>query len=336
MQPTATNQPSLRQLAERCAQQMSLGHGGSPAAPDAAVIAGLETQTVAWALRTGMVDQRGAARLARIGCGSFAAHTYPGRGRALVQLGADLITWLYLFDDAHGEAGDAQTFAQVLALVRGAPLAPGASPYLVAMADLCQRIDALTRWRWRERFAGTLEQFFRGCLLEQPFRQTRQVPSLREYRQVKGLSVGALPVFALLELDGPRDEAGAAAMERLCAQASCLCAWVNDVFSFEKELNDGDPLNLIRVLAQEQGLTPAAAYAAAAALYLDDLARFEAHAAALLADPRRAPADHRFIRGVAAWIHGNLAWTVTSGRYARPAQGDARRASPPAPLPIAA
>lgn len=312
--------PSLRTLAERCACTLARFSGRSQT-PAPAAIAAHEAATIQWTQRQHLVDARGAARLARIGCGSCAAHTYAGASRALVQLGAELIAWLYLFDDAHGEQGDEAAFAAAVAVAGGAELPDRASPFLRALDDLCRRAAVRAGAGWRARFATALAFYFEGCRRELPYRASGLAPGLSVYREVKLRSVGVAPVFALLQIESGLDavEARGAALAAIERDAMFLCAWVNDIFSFEKEQAEGDPLNLVHVLAVERGLDPAAAFDAAAALYREDHARFASGAAAFLDDASRSEAEHRYVRGMMTWVRGNLAWTVTSGRYGSPA-----------------
>ena len=58
-----------------------------------------------WALDEGLISSPVALRhFLRIDCASFAAHTYPTSKKDMISLGADLIAWLFLFDDYYGEA----------------------------------------------------------------------------------------------------------------------------------------------------------------------------------------------------------------------------------------
>jgi len=99
---------------------------------------------------------------------------------------------------------------------------------------------------------------------------------------------------------------------RLRASAALLCAWVNDVYSFQKERQDGDPLNLVSVLASEYGLSIAEAMGAAAEVFNTDLAMFEEDMVTL----ESVGEDLRcYLEGLDDWVHGNLAWTGLSGRY---------------------
>lgn len=318
---STNDQLSPRILAERCARAMACAPGSGPVSILYASIAAHEAATLRWALRFGLTNERSAHRLAHIGCGSFAAHTYAGKSRELVQLGADLIAWLYLFDDVHGESGDEEAFAAAVSVARGTASTLQGSPFMMALADICWRAGARAGVGWCDRFAAALEFFFDGCRRELPYRASRQVPGFLAYREVKQRSVGAAPVFALLQLDSPltAQEAAGAALQALNIEAALLCAWVNDVFSFEKEYAAGDPLNVVQVLAAEGQLSLTAAFDEVAALYRRESAAFTSHAEEFLA-AERSEAERRYLRSLMTWVRGNLAWTETSGRYSATTQ----------------
>ena len=278
-----------------------------------------------WALRFALIDHKSSPTLARIGCGSFAAHTYPRAPLRVVEIAANLISWLFLFDDAWGEGGPTRDpavmralFERIEAQLRGAPT--GTTPFERALADLCARIAPSVDEGWRERFADSIARYFDGCLLELPFRLARRSPSTSEYRSLRRWSIGGFPVFDLIELtlDAPLDEAMAKKSElrELRGRAAELCAWVNDIWSYEKELGeDEDPLNLVAVLMHDRKLTLPHAFAAAAALYNDDLKAFLELRDQFAAEASTSARELAYVDGLLTWVHGNHAWTQTSHRY---------------------
>jgi hypothetical protein len=277
-----------------------------------------ETATRAWALRFGLVDGDG-ARLARIRCGSFAAHTYPRASAELVELGANLIAWLFLFDDRYGEGHElaemVEQFERCEAVLRDGETAD--EPFPRALADLrarCVRLGAGPEWL--SQFGESLGRYFHGCVLEYPYRTQRRPPTRATYRQLRCWSIGAYPVFDLIELsEGPASRPARFRLGELRYLGALLCAWVNDIHSHRKEQHDGDPLNLVTVLHKDGGLALEAAYHAAVDHYLADLDRFRAARDALLEAPEVTDVDRAVARGLSDWVHGNNAWTGTSGRY---------------------
>lgn len=312
--------------AETCTSQMRT----APVAPSVHGPRAAE-RSIAWALHHGLFGERvGSARVQDIRCGSCAAHVYPRASAEVVTLGAELITWLFLFDDAYGEGVGAldmrhliETLTSYELLLRTGRMPAEPTPFHVSLAELVDECTALATPRWRERFIESMCQYFRGCLLEYPLRRTQTLPSLLEYRRMRAWSIGIPPVLDLIELANgeilPDEIACDRDLMRLRERTAWLCAWVNDVYSYDKERREeqGDPLNLVAVLAHERGLGEAEAYAAAAAVFNEDLRRFEQRLGRLLvrgSEPLRS-----YLRGLTDWVHGNATWTGTSRRYGRAA-----------------
>jgi 5-epi-alpha-selinene synthase len=101
-------------------------------------------------------------------------------------------------------------------------------------------------------------------------------------------------------------------LARLRESASLLCGWANDVYSFAKETRDGYPINLVKVVANEFGLSTPAALGTAVELYNAELALFESEIAAL---NRMGVSIRNYVQGLEDFVHGNLAWHSLSGRY---------------------
>lgn len=280
----------------------------------------------AWVHAMGIVDSdRAAKKHAAIRCASFAASTYANAPAAVATLGANLISWLYLFDDALAEGHDGETqaelrerFAAFEQLARTGRLPADANAFHHALVDLVARGEALGGAAWRERFADGLAFYMEGCAQELPFRRTGRVPTFAEYRGIKLRSVGAEPVYDLVELALPRPlptaEVRSVWITEARRAAAFLCAWVNDIYSFPKEARDGDPLNLVAVLMQEHGVDVDAAVDLAIERYARDLGRFDALLARARAHGVPATTD-AILRGLEGWVHGNRAWTGSCGRY---------------------
>jgi hypothetical protein len=285
----------------------------------------IDARNQAWAIAFGLAPTAAAAaRHAAIRCASFAAHTYPRAPFDVVGIGADLITWLFLFDDQIGEGSlDADGEALTVRLMTyEETVRTGSHPldgtvFHRALVDLRVRCLALANEDWIRRFADSLAQYFKGCVLELPFRRAQATPALGEYRGIRALSIGAYPVFDLIELAlGALDESdiGRTDLYRAKYEAALLCAWVNDIYSYPKERSDQEPLNLVAVIAAERQLSPTDALVAAIELYRTDLASFETHVEAVRATSPGSALD-AYLGGLEDWVHGNTAWTRLCGRY---------------------
>ena len=283
--------------------------------PDVTLIS---TRNAEWARRWGLVlDGATARREAAVRCGTFAAHTYPTADEELVQLGADLVSWLCLLDDLSGEGlpGEATTLRQHYAdfevILRSGRLPVEPPPFHRALLDLRHRALARADRRWLERFADAMASYFRGCELEHCYRLAGVSPHPREHRELRSSSIGAQLVFALIELHTglltPLERASPQLME-LRKTGALLCAWLNDISSYPKMCVAEEPLNLVAALARQHSLTPQEALAAAIQVFRTDAAMLEALLDALRYQAA-PPAVLDFAQGVERWVRGNSAWT---------------------------
>lgn len=105
-----------------------------------------------------------------------------------------------------------------------------------------------------------------------------------------------------------------AAQQSDASERQVETAWVNDVYSYHKQSLAGDSLNLIAVLAREHGLSVEEAFRSAAELYNENLELFESTARRIRG---RSPSSvvSSYLDALAAWIHGNYAWTGPCRRY---------------------
>jgi hypothetical protein len=106
--------------------------------------------------------------------------------------------------------------------------------------------------------------------------------------------------------------------------------WANDLFTYEKEIIQGEVHNLVLVLMNERRLTIAEAVAQTIALHDDEVRRF-------LQEVEQLPSfglDHadvqRYVEMLRCWIRGHLDWAHETGRYHPEGEPATPRASRPA------
>lgn len=281
-----------------------------------------EEHTSAWVARMGLVtDESSAQRHAALHCGRFASYAYPRAPAAIVELGADLIGWLSLFDSAYGDwYGNLKTLETALQsfeqiLFRNAlPEAP--TPFHTALADLRARVAEVGGNAMTRRLAYSLRRYFDGCLLEFPYRTTGRSPSLSVYRSLRRWSIGALPAFDVIELmlDRPLDATmtNKESFWRLRDAASTLCAWANDLCAFQTAPDDRDPHNLVSVLRRERNLPPEQAFADAVRLYNADLTSFERALEGYTLAPSTTRLEVAYMRGLCDFIYGSHALRLSA------------------------
>lgn len=288
-------------------------------------------ESVGWASDLGLVHTPAGLRRLR------GAHPAELAGRACpvapvdrLRLLTDLITWLFVMDDACDEDGLgasptrlAPIAAQLLAVLDrhgdpGAPPPVTAGPLAVALDDLCRRVRAHHRPALLLRLVGQLREYLLALLWEAANREHRRVPGVAEYVQMRRHTGGARPSFTLTdlahgELPGP-DRRADPALADLDALAADLVCWCNDLFSYGKERSTAPGHNLVTTIAGETGQDEAAALRAAAARFNQGLSTYVERDAALT----RAGDEsvQSFLTTRRNWIRATYDWSLAATRYA--------------------
>ena len=172
-----------------------------------------------------------------------------------VQLLADLVTWLFAFDDRcdedelganPGRLAPALTpLLEVLDLFGARPPRPPAPPAGRAVGapralhDLCRRIRALGRPSGLLRFSAALREYLFALLWEATNRQLQRVPRLRSTCRCAGTPAPCCPASrsptSPRRACRPPSTGSTPRVVRLDLLAADLVCWCNDVFSYGKE-----------------------------------------------------------------------------------------------------
>jgi hypothetical protein len=283
--------------------------------PDAGA---LDEATVAWARAVGLVDARSASKLSSSKIGSLVARAYPRGAREPLQLAADWTTLFCLLDDGIERLASPSAVTRVLAEVHAAlclgARSDGASPLERAAADVGARFARLASPAQRERFAARVSELFTAFAVESDVRAGGLPAPMAVYLPMREVTVGLYVEMEIGEIvDGIALSAGArAAAERagLLRSTSNLVGWANDVHTYEKELGEGEPNNLVAVMMAE-GMDLGGALDRAVAMHDAEARSFAARAADVGGDPEL----RRYAATLRAWVRGHLDWARETGRY---------------------
>ncbi|GAA2706544.1 terpene synthase [Micromonospora olivasterospora] len=286
-------------------------------------------ESLDWARALGLAtEEPRLRRLRRAAAAELAGRTCPDAAADRLRLLTDLVTWLFVVDDACDEDGlgdDPTRLAPVVAGLldvldrHGGPGAPPGSPLAAALDDLCRRTGAHGRPALLLRFVSQVRDYLLALLWEAANRQHRRVPGVAEYVQLRRHTGAVHPAFTLTDLayDAPpgaarRVSAALAGVETLAGDLVC---WCNDLFSYGKEhRSDPDPHNLVSAIAAETGQDEAAALRAAADRFNRGLATYAEREAELLG--AGVPAVGAFLAARRNWIRATYDWSARSARYA--------------------
>ncbi|PZG01390.1 terpene synthase family protein [Micromonospora deserti] len=285
-------------------------------------------ESTEWARGFGLIGS--GHRLRRADAAGLAGRACPEGPVERLRLLSDLISWLFVMDDACDEDGLGDTPAHLAPTIaalldvldrHGEPAAPGpasARPLGAALADLCRRVRAAGEPAVLLRFASQVREYLLALLWEAANREHARVPEVTEYVQLRRHTGGVHPSFTLTDLalgglPGParRSDPALVALDLLAADLVC---WCNDVFSYGKENRTTDGHNLVTVLARATGDDEPAALRAAADRFNDGLSAYLAAEAALLAT---GDASLRPVLGARRnWIRATFDWSLVAARYA--------------------
>ena len=287
----------------------------------------VQARSVTWARELGLVSEGVALdRLCRSRIAWLAARAYPRGEVRTLQIAADWTTLFCLLDDHIERLPGAAAVAEELAGL-AARLEPGAcaaedSPMLRAMIDLRERLLAEGMEHLR-RFQARVRELFAAFTAEAAERSAGRVPDADGYVPMREVTVGLHVEFVIGEIIAEVDLS--AALRRhplrvaLARAASNIVGWANDIYTHEKEIQQGEVHNLVFVLAQAEDLGLAEALARAVEMHDLEVEGFVALVRAVEHDERLEDAERQALRRYAAmltaWVRGHLDWGKETGRY---------------------
>lgn len=288
-----------------------------------------------WPRTLGLISTETAAqRHSKGGYADLATYFYPSATGRDLDLGVDLMSWFFLFDDLFdGPRGDdpreAKKLVDAVAAALDGPLAGGAPPIAHGFADVWRRTcEGMSRpwcvrtaWHWRNYFFGYVDEASsRYC--KTPY------DSADQYLAMRRQTIGVLPTVNLAERTGhyevPQRAYDSAVLSAMLQIAIDVNVIFNDIASLEKELARGEQNNMVLILMREHGWTKGRSIAHmqdGIRTRLEQFLLLEAclpkvyDALALSPTERESVEKYRF-DGVRAVIRGSYDWHRTSGRYA--------------------
>jgi 5-epi-alpha-selinene synthase len=285
-------------------------------------------RTIAWMRRYGYITTPADEVAARaVQFGELGALTHPHGSLEGAVLAAQLMVWLFLQDDRFAEQAPAQGRIEDLAehilwsqrVLQGDRREPVPEPYLEALVDLRTRVARMAAHHEQvERITDGFNRYLAAAAAEAIYRTRGLVPTLDQYLRLRESTILMRGMcFVVIELaedcylPGPL---WARPDVRSCEEAAGRAvAYTNDIISGVRELHWPDHTNLITVLARHFHCSLQEALDRAVRMCERQISRYD-H----LSRPLMAEGDarlSRYVRGMGAWIRGNVDWSMTCGRY---------------------
>ncbi|MEU5691849.1 hypothetical protein [Actinosynnema sp. NPDC020468] len=220
---------------------------------------------LAWPRALDMITTDEAARRhAKGNYADLATYFYPAATGPDLDLGVDLMSWFFLYDDLFdGPAGKdpveaARLVAAVTAVFDG-PEDPSAPLISRGLADVWRRTVEGMSADYRDRAARHWRDYLTGYVDEAAGRDGAEVVDSRRYLAIRRRTIGVLPTVDMAErtshCEVPARVYETAVMSAMLQIAIDVNVLFNDIASLEKELAVGDPNNLVLILMRERDWT---------------------------------------------------------------------------------
>lgn len=298
--------------------------------PDAAKVEELSNAWVRDRLSFGFSSEERLARFLETRCGYFACLLWPNtRGERIGHL-ANLSQYLFAFDDAYGDrAGigrDSESakkvFSDFFVIMEGESPRSG-HPYARVFQEIWASTALAMTANQRSRYRRAVADWLHACVREVDSREKAQVFDFDTFLAVRRGSVWAKPCYPLTEhclgIELPQEIVTSPELEEvhlLCVDVMLL---INDLFSFPKEVMEGDYVNTVPILCLQRGLGLQQAVDRACEMVNDSEARILALRGALLAKyPAERSILEPYLAELAYSAAGLLAWSRFTPRYHGP------------------
>ncbi|MFH8289778.1 pentalenene synthase [Streptomyces sp. NPDC018059] len=293
-----------------------------------------EAEHIAWPRSFGLINTEAAAeRHRKGGYADLAARFYPSTSGADLDLGVDLMSWFFLFDDLFdGPRGEdprrTKELTDAVAAALDGPL-PASAPLIAhGFADIWRRTREGMSKEWCARSAQHWRNYFQGYVDEAAGRfDDTPCTSAREYLGMRRHTIGVQPTVDLAEATGhfevPHRVFDSAVMSAMLRVAVDVNLMLNDIASLEKEEARGETNNMVFILMREHGWPRSRSIAhmqdevrvrLEEFLLLESILPKVCDAFSLTADEREAVERYR-LDAVRPVIRGSYDWHRSSGRY---------------------
>lgn len=289
-----------------------------------------ESQARRWVINYGLFEtETDRSPYDKVDLGRLCAYAYPYANRDRLALITELMWWIFreddIYDDPHAtkEHPDrlAGRFERYLEILRRREAPRNANPAERSFGDVVERLDDLTSTGWMTRFTETMRRFWiEGCVNETLYRSSGIVPDPGSYMAMRVQSVGAYPFCDLIEVayefELSRKVRENSIFRRMCWLAVRAIAYVNDIFSYEKERRVGDVSNYLHVKRYYDHIDVLDAVDVTIRAHNIEIQQF-CQLEELMPDfgEEENLKVAFYIAAVKTWLAGALEWQRVSGRY---------------------
>ena len=292
-----------------------------------------ERFAVEWATEHGLIGDDDVWGIGPAHLGYLAGYSHPWVSLPALRIAIAWLDWLMVYDDGvtdkwvnvskRDRRQITEFYDRTLAIMRGAIDGEPDEPLDRAMRVIRQDIAALApNWDMTTTFLPGFAQYLQATMWEATNIWRRTPPRLSTYTNMRRHTGCLFPTYELSAVLGGitiRPEVRRhVALRQLEIMANNYTCWLNDVFSFERERDDGQVNNLVTVLRHEFGTSYQEAADRAVAMcrtemdsYLELKDRLPSLGLAVDDDLSR------YLGVLESWMRALLDWHRMTFRYAR-------------------
>lgn len=262
-------------------------------------------------------------RLAKIQLGTLGARFFPDASADALRIATDWLVLFFLTDDL-SERPEVHPIDTALLLgrqvnvLRGTEPSQSDVPMGSAFEDLRLRMTSMFSEAWFARFVDKVADLFAGFAWEAINRKNRFIPHAELYLEARKTTIGLSPLIELADADRARPAGSAARMRpdvaRLEGQACSLVGMANDLFTYARELDEGDYHNLVLVLMREKQIGAVQAEELVVGMHNERMRQWFQLAERLRNDDPDE-GTRRFVTALGHLLRGHLDWAYENGRY---------------------
>jgi hypothetical protein len=257
----------------------------------------------------------------KINCGEIGCLAFCSEPEETAQFGADLIAWLFLFDDKIGEGPGVTdprelrlTLDRCLEVCESGLVGQSMDPFHKSLVTLIDRGRQIAGDGWHRKFSNSFRCYFRGLVGECLARNGLCNLNIEEYQKIRRDSIAGYPVFDLIDLQFG-DAIDSDDLTLLRHKTADLLGWINDLCSIDKENFESDPINIASVIAKDFSIPYDYAVDRAIELILKpDWALFKLRQGKILSG-QNSPEIKKYAMSLQHWVEATYHWSFSARRY---------------------
>lgn len=298
----------------------------APAAHDQVTASAQHTSE--WIIRMGLANpgtpRFEAVERARVPL--LAARCYDYALPSQLDLASDWLTFLFLYDDLTDTMGDIKNAEEekavhrvedrLLSIFAGETRSQGEDPLSAAAQDIRDRLAEVVAPGWLMRLASNMNVYIQGVRWERQHERSGKILDAASYRCMRPMISAVDPCFdfaGMFLASTDPDLGNHPLLRQLALMANNHISWVNDLYSFPRELTHDRSSNLVIIVATAHNLSVTQAVERVIERCNSELRAFfqlEAHLETL-----GVLGSGVYVLALRRWMRGSLDWHDETYRY---------------------